>query len=165
MYKIESLISWLSFTVVLYILNPKYRRPHNVLMFCLSSSTQNNVNTNAFKLSERGGITCLSACKEGGRWLLLVAAEDCSISVRDATSSLLLRVLEGHTKPPRAIIVRHNTLYSGGDDMTLQVHNINVRRYNALAILISCATLDVSVDSFELYKVFFNCEAEREVST
>ena len=49
--------------------------------------------------------------------------------------------------------------------MTLQVHNINVRRYNALAIFISCATLDVSVDSFELYKVFFNCEAEREVST
>uniref|UniRef100_A0A674NLU8 Uncharacterized protein n=1 Tax=Takifugu rubripes TaxID=31033 RepID=A0A674NLU8_TAKRU len=44
------------------------------------------------------GVSCLGAAQEGARRVLLVGSYDSTISVRDAKSGLLLRMLDGHAK-------------------------------------------------------------------
>lgn len=43
-------------------------------------------------------VSCLASTQEGARRILLVGSYDSTISVRDASSGLLLRTLEGHSK-------------------------------------------------------------------
>ena len=52
-------------------------------------------------------IRDLAVAKEGVRQLLCVVSEgSCSINVRDASTGLLMRVLEGHTQPCSTVKVR-----------------------------------------------------------
>ncbi|MGH0114479.1 UNVERIFIED_CONTAM: hypothetical protein FKN15_018798 [Acipenser sinensis] len=71
-------------------------------------------------------VSCLATAQEGARRILLVGSYDCTISVRDAKSGLLLRTLEGHTKTVLCMKVVNDLVFSGSSDQSVHAHNIHV---------------------------------------
>uniref|UniRef100_A0A8C5GKX9 Zinc finger protein 106-like n=1 Tax=Gouania willdenowi TaxID=441366 RepID=A0A8C5GKX9_GOUWI len=70
-------------------------------------------------------VSCLASSQEGARRILLVGSYDNTISVRDATSGLLLRILEGHSKTVLCMKVMNDLVFSGSSDQCVHVHNIH----------------------------------------
>lgn len=62
-----------------------------------------------FKCSEEAAIKCLQTCREGARKLLIVASNDCTISIRDAQNALFIRSITGHKKSPMHMQVKNST--------------------------------------------------------
>ncbi|XP_018590841.2 zinc finger protein 106-like [Scleropages formosus] len=92
-----------------------------VVSVCLKSNRQLDV----FECHSPRAVSCLASTQEGARRLLLVGSYDCTISVRDAKSGLLLRTLKGHTKTVLCMKVSHEFVYSGSSDWLVQCHNIH----------------------------------------
>ncbi|RXM98219.1 Zinc finger protein 106 [Acipenser ruthenus] len=109
-------------------------------------------------------VSCLATAQEGARRILLVGSYDCTISVRDAKSGLLLRTLEGHTKTVLCMKVVNDLVFSGSSDQSVHAHNIHtgelVRIYkghshavtvvNILGKVMVTACLDKMVRVYEL---------------
>ncbi|KAL4630392.1 zinc finger protein 106-like [Arapaima gigas] len=92
-----------------------------VVSFCLMSNRQLDV----FECHGPRAVSCLASTQEGARRILLVGSYDCTISVRDAKSGLLLRTLKGHTKTVLCMKVVHEFVYSGSSDRSVQSYNIH----------------------------------------
>ena len=56
-------------------------------------------------------IKSLATGREGPRTLLVAAANDCTVTVRDITNGLLIRTIDGHTKAPMAVKVLAFSFY------------------------------------------------------
>ncbi|CAH1792243.1 unnamed protein product [Owenia fusiformis] len=91
-----------------------------VVDFSLKTSKTNE----SYKVSNTK-ISCIATAKEGYTKLLIVGAFDCFISIRDASSWLPLRTLEGHSKTPYSMVALGDYLYSGSADNTVRVWNIS----------------------------------------
>ena len=66
---------------------------------------QTDRNIDAYVCSDRP-ISCISSATEGAQKVILVAAYDSTVFVLSATSGLLIRILEGHTKTVFSLQVR-----------------------------------------------------------
>ncbi|KAJ8340934.1 hypothetical protein SKAU_G00332250 [Synaphobranchus kaupii] len=93
----------------------------SVVSFSLKSNRQLDV----FECHGPRAVSCLVSAQEGARRLLLVGSYDCTISVRDAKSGLLLRTLEGHTKTVLCMKVVNDLVFSGSSDQSVHAHNIH----------------------------------------
>ncbi|TWW68702.1 Zinc finger protein 106 [Takifugu flavidus] len=84
------------------------------------------------------GVSCLGAAQEGARRVLLVGSYDSTISVRDAKSGLLLRMLDGHAKTVLCLRVVNDLVFSASSDKSVRAHNIHtgelVRIYKGHAV-------------------------------
>ncbi|KAM9787047.1 zinc finger protein 106 isoform 1-T1 [Syngnathus typhle] len=70
-------------------------------------------------------VSCLATSQEGLRRILLVGSYDSTISVRDAKTGLLLRMLEGHAKNVLSMKVVNDLVFSGSSDQCVYAHNIH----------------------------------------
>ncbi|XP_062266666.1 zinc finger protein 106 isoform X2 [Platichthys flesus] len=71
------------------------------------------------------GVSCMGTAQEGARRVLLVGSYDSTISVRDAKTGLLLRLLEGHTKTVLCMTVVNDLVFSGSCDTSVHAHNFH----------------------------------------
>ncbi|RVE56877.1 hypothetical protein OJAV_G00210690 [Oryzias javanicus] len=71
------------------------------------------------------GVSCLTTSQQGACRLLLVGSYDSSISVRDARSGLLIRMLLGHVKSVLCIQVVGDLVFSGSSDHCVRAHSIS----------------------------------------
>ncbi|XP_029316273.1 LOW QUALITY PROTEIN: zinc finger protein 106 [Cottoperca gobio] len=92
-----------------------------VVTFNLKTNKQMEV----FECHGPRAVSCLASSQEGARRILLVGSYDNTISVRDAKSGLLLRTLEGHTKPVLCMKVINDLVFSGSSDQCVYAHNIH----------------------------------------
>ncbi|CAJ1074686.1 zinc finger protein 106 [Xyrichtys novacula] len=92
-----------------------------VVTFNLKTNRESDV----FECHGPRGVSCLASSQEGARRILLVGSYDNTISVRDAKNGLLLRTLEGHTKPVLCMKVVNDLVFSGSSDQCVCAHNIH----------------------------------------
>ncbi|XP_031703421.1 zinc finger protein 106 [Anarrhichthys ocellatus] len=92
-----------------------------VVTFNLKTNKQMDV----FDCHGPRAASCLASSQEGACRILLVGSFDSTISVRDAKSGLLLRTLEGHTKPVLCMKVVNDLVFSGSSDQCVYAHNIH----------------------------------------
>ncbi|CAG2220601.1 unnamed protein product [Mytilus edulis] len=86
-------------------------------------STKTDRNIDAYVCSDRP-ISCISSATEGAQKVILVAAYDSTVFVLSATSGLLIRILEGHTKTVFSLQVDGSIVFSGSGDKTVMEHNL-----------------------------------------
>ncbi|XP_036397703.1 zinc finger protein 106 [Megalops cyprinoides] len=91
----------------------------------VSFSLKTNRQLDVFECHGPRAVSCLASAQEGARHILLVGSYDCTISVRDAKSGLLLRTLEGHTKTVLCMKVVNDLVFSGSSDQSVHAHNIH----------------------------------------
>ncbi|XP_058847254.1 zinc finger protein 106-like [Acipenser ruthenus] len=130
----------------------------------VSFSLKMNKQLDVLECHNSRAVSCLATAQEGARRILLVGSYDCTISVRDAKSGLLLRTLEGHTKTVLCMKVVNDLVFSGSSDQSVHAHNIHtgelVRIYkghshavtvvNILGKVMVTACLDKMVRVYEL---------------
>ncbi|CAG01232.1 unnamed protein product, partial [Tetraodon nigroviridis] len=92
-----------------------------VVTFNLKTNRQMEV----FECHGPRAVSCLASTQEGARRILLVGSYDSTISVRDASSGLLLRTLEGHSKTVLCMNVVNDLVFSGSSDQCVYTHNIH----------------------------------------
>ncbi|XP_061741939.1 zinc finger protein 106 [Nerophis ophidion] len=93
----------------------------NVVTFDLTSNKQRD----EFECHTPRAVSCLASYQEGSRRILLVGSYDSTISVRDAKTGLLLRMLGGHTKTVLCMKVVNDMVFSGSSDQNVYAHNIH----------------------------------------
>ncbi|XP_048831700.1 zinc finger protein 106-like [Brienomyrus brachyistius] len=112
-----------------------------VVSFSLKTKRQLDV----FECHGPRAVSCLASAQEGARRLLLVGSYDCTISVRDAKSGLLLRTLEGHTKTVLCMKVVNDLVFSGSSDQSVHAYNIHtgelVRIYKGHSHAVTAITI------------------------
>uniref|UniRef100_A0A672FNS8 Zinc finger protein 106a n=1 Tax=Salarias fasciatus TaxID=181472 RepID=A0A672FNS8_SALFA len=117
----------------------------NVVTFNLKTNRQVEV----FECHGPRAVSCLASCQEGARRVLLVGSFDNTISVRDARSGLLLRLLEGHSKTVLCMKVVNDLVFSGSSDQCVHTHNIHtgelLRVYRGHSHAVSVVTVLGSV--------------------
>ncbi|MBN3296138.1 ZN106 protein, partial [Amia calva] len=91
----------------------------------VSISLKTNKQLDVFDCHGPRAVSCIATAQEGARRILLVGSYDCTISVRDAKSGLLLRTLEGHTKTVLCMKVVNDLVFSGSSDQSVHAHNIH----------------------------------------
>ncbi|KAL4656170.1 zinc finger protein 106 isoform X1 [Arapaima gigas] len=111
----------------------------------VSLSLKTNQLLDVFECHGPRAISCLASAQEGARRILLVGSYDCTVSVRDARSGLLLRTLEGHTKIVLCIKVVNDLVFSGSSDQLVHAYNIHtgelVRVYKGHSHAVTVVTI------------------------
>ncbi|XP_014680400.1 PREDICTED: uncharacterized protein LOC106820385 isoform X2 [Priapulus caudatus] len=69
-------------------------------------------------------ICCLATAREGSRHLVVIASFDKSITLRDATTGLFLRMLNGHKNIPISLVVASQKVLSTAGDGRVLVHDL-----------------------------------------
>ncbi|MBN3311907.1 ZN106 protein, partial [Atractosteus spatula] len=111
----------------------------------ISISLKTNKQLDVFECHAPRAVSCIATAQEGARRILLVGSYDCTISVRDAKSGLLLRTLEGHTKTVLCMKVVNDLVFSGSSDQSVHAHNIHtgelVRIYKGHSHAVTVVTI------------------------
>nr|XP_015206432.1 PREDICTED: zinc finger protein 106 [Lepisosteus oculatus] len=111
----------------------------------VSISLKTNKQLDVFECHAPRAVSCIATAQEGARRILLVGSYDCTISVRDAKSGLLLRTLEGHTKTVLCMKVVNDLVFSGSSDQSVHAHNIHtgelVRIYKGHSHAVTVVTI------------------------
>uniref|UniRef100_A0A8C9WHC0 Zinc finger protein 106 n=1 Tax=Scleropages formosus TaxID=113540 RepID=A0A8C9WHC0_SCLFO len=111
----------------------------------VSLSLKTNQLLDVFECHGPRAVSCLASAQEGTRRILLVGSYDCTVSVRDARSGLLLRSLEGHTKTVLCMKVVNDLVFSGSSDQLVHAYNIHtgelVRVYKGHSHAVTVVTI------------------------
>lgn len=69
-------------------------------------------------------VHCMTTTTEGAQKLLCTVSLDGSVTVRDPSTGLLFRCLDGCVQPPCCILVNNGSVYTTSSDRTIRLHEL-----------------------------------------